>query len=346
MKRLTKKTGVTVGGLAVGLVAAAWFVTGPDHSTESKAKPIAIANTAQTTPSLSAPKPTPSQAPANSDLEQVRTQLLATYGGKLEHPKSQIRMLEELMRYLAQIDPEHWRENMLALLQAWFPEQQDALTQRMTALLAYQAFMERERYSLRAMSPDERRDFIWAKRQELFGDEAEIIWQAELQNRALAQSLKSIDSASDSPAGKAQAYHEAIRQTYGEQASRVLENRRQELTDRFLTLPSVQASLHEQSAPKRYETLRVIRAELGMKETALNRWSELDRTRDERWSKGDRYQAKREAIIARYEDGPERQETLEQAAVDIFGRDMAEVILSEEAAGYYRFEGERVYGQN
>ncbi|MBW4933561.1 hypothetical protein [Marinobacter sp. F4206] len=343
---LTKTKSLTLGALAIGLAAAAWFIPDAEQPKQSAPPTVAAAQTAETTSAQSAPKPAPSVAPENSDLDQVRNQLLEKYGAQLAHPKSQIRMLEELMRYLAQIDPEHWRENMLALLQAWFPNQHEALTQRMTSLLAYQTFMERERYALRAMTPDERRDFIWSKRRELFGDEAEIIWQAELQNRALAQSLQSINSDSGTPVRKAQAYHAAIEQAFGEQANRLLESRRQELTDRFLTLSSVQQTLHQQSAPERYDTLRAIRSELGMKETALNRWSELDRTRDERWSQGDRYQAKREAIMAKYEEGPERQETLEQAAEEMFGEDMAEVIRSEEAAGYYRFDGERVYGQN
>lgn len=343
---LTKTKGLTLGVLTAGLVAAAWFITEAEPPIESTSSPVTATKTEQRASSEPASKPTPSVAQENAELDQVRKQLIEKYGTQPKHPKSQVRLLEELMRYLAEIDPEHWRENMLALLQAWFPDQHEALAQRMTSLLAYQAFMEQERYALRAMSPGERRDFIWAKRQELFGDDAEIIWQAELQNRALAQSLQSIDSKSDAPVSKAQAYLNAIEQTFGEQAGRVLENRRQELTDRFLTLSSVQETLHQQSAPERYDTLRAIRSELGMEETALNRWSELDRTRDERWSQGDRYQAKREAIMANYEEGPERQETLKQAAVEIFGEDMAEVIRSEEAAGYFRFESERVYGQN
>ena len=50
------------------------------------------------------------------------------------------QLLEELMRYLAELDPDHWRENLDALIQDWFPELADELRQRARALLAYQDF--------------------------------------------------------------------------------------------------------------------------------------------------------------------------------------------------------------
>ncbi|MDK9557521.1 hypothetical protein QQF73_07790 [Marinobacter sp. M216] len=340
----TKVQGLALTSLVLGIAAFAWYATSAGTPTPdaSPAKP-------ESQPVIAdAPEPAP-EMPVdadNTELEQVHDQLLATYGSHLDQPKSQIRMLEEMIRYLSTIDPEHWHENLLALLQTWFPDRHGALRERLTALLAYQSFMEQERYALRAMAPGERRDFIWAKRRELFGEDAELIWQAELQNQALSQSLQSIESVEGTPLNKARAYTDAIEQTYGEQANRVLENRRQELTDRFLSLPSVQSSLHQQPVSERYATLRGIRSELGMDEEALDRWGNLDRTRDERWSKGDRYQAKREAILDKYDQGPERQEALDQLTEDVFGKDMAEVIRSEEAAGYYRFKEERVFGQN
>ncbi|MBW0146596.1 hypothetical protein [Marinobacter arenosus] len=346
--KLTKTQGLTITGLTLSVAAYAWITAGTGAS--SVAPTPEHAQAVSTEPAADSPPPavdanTP-QVTENTELQRVREQLLSKYGAHLDQPKAQVRLLEDMMRYLASIDPAHWEENLLALLQTWFPDHHDALRERVTALLAYQDFMEQERYALRAMAPGERRDFIWAKRQELFGADAELIWQAELQSQALSQSLQSIDSNSGTPLTKAMAYTQAIEQTYGDQASRVLESRRQELTDRFLTLPSVQSSLHEQPAPERYATLRGIRAQLGMGDEALDRWGDLDRSRDERWSKGDRYQSERNAILEQYEQGPERQEALNALTEEVFGKDMAEVIRSEEAAGYYRFEEERVFGQN
>lgn len=346
--KLTRTQGLTIAGLTLGVVAYAWITVGKEAP--SVAPTPAYAENASEEPATDAIGPaadmkTP-QVKENTELQQVHQQLLSKYGAHLDQPKAQVRLLEDLMRYLASIDPAHWQENLLALLQTWFPDHHEALRERVTALLAYQDFMKQERYALRAMSPAERRDFIWAKRRELFGADAELIWQTELQSQALSQSLQTIESASGTPLSKAQAYTQAIEQTYGEQASRVLENHRQELTDRFLTLPSVQSTLHEQPASERYATLRGIRAQLGMGGDALDRWSDLDRTRDERWSKGGRYQSERSAILEQYEPGPERQEAINELTEEVFGKDMAEVIRSEEAAGYYRFEEERIFGQN
>lgn len=284
--------------------------------------------------------------PQPGELEALRERMQARYGAHLDHPKVQIQLLEELMRYLAELDPDHWRENLDALIQDWFPELADELRQRARALLAYQDFMDQERYTLRGMGPEERRDFIWAKRRELFGEDADRIWQSELRNQALSQSLQVLDQQPLSPLAKAEAYSQAIASTYGEQADQVLDNRRQELTDRFLTLPSIQQSLQGQAPQQRYATLRGIRQALGMDEPALERWDQLDRLRDQRWSEGQSYETQRQAIVERYPEGPERERALDALSRDTFGEDMAAIIRSEEAAGYYRYQQPRVYGQN
>lgn len=271
---------------------------------------------------------------------------MARFAGQLDHPSGQIRLLEELMRYLNQFDPEHWRESLSALLMSWFPERSEELLNRAEAMIAYQDFMEREQYTLRSMGPEERRDFIWAKRRELFGEAADEIWQSELRNHALSQSLKELDQQSGATLAKAEAYTRAIEDAYGEEAARVMERRRQELTDRFLSLASVQESLHEQAPEQRYETLRGIRQQLGMEEQALDRWDQLDRTRDDRWAKGETYETRRQAIVEKYQPGPEREEALDNLSRDIFGNEMAAIIRDEEKAGYYRYRESRVYGQN
>lgn len=140
--------------------------------------------------------------PQPGELEALRERMQARYGAHLDHPKVQIQLLEELMRYLAELDPDHWRENLDALIQDWFPELADELRQRARALLAYQDFMDQERYTLRGMGPEERRDFIWAKRRELFGEDADRIWQSELRNQALSHSLQVLDQQPLSPLGQ------------------------------------------------------------------------------------------------------------------------------------------------
>ncbi|MDO3722544.1 hypothetical protein QVZ43_12505 [Marinobacter sp. chi1] len=339
-------SGIACASIAIGIAAFFW------HDVRNEKVPIPPANDAiATTPAnktteVATSLVTTQTAAKDENLEDIRAQLRAHYGQHLSEPKIQIRLLEEMMRYLSAIDPEHWQENLLALLDLWFPEHGEALKQRLTALLDYKTFMEQERYTLKAMTPEERHAFMWAKRRELFGEDAEVIWQAEIRNYALATSLQQIDAGTGSPLSKVRTYSEVIQQTYEDQADLVLENRRQELTDRFLALPSIQADLQQQPASERYDTLRGIRAELGMNEDALNRWSELDRTRDQRWSKGEQYQARRETILETYESGPDRDKALNQAAREILGQEMAEIIQAEEEAGYYRYERERVYGQN
>ncbi|MFO7527788.1 MAG: hypothetical protein R6W86_03140 [Marinobacter sp.] len=290
--------------------------------------------------------PTQEEPARNDDLEAFRERLMARFEGQLDHPGGQVRLLEELMRYLHQVDPEHWRESLSALLLSWFPDRGEELLNRAEAMIAYKDFMEQEQYTLRSMGPDERRDFIWAKRRELFGEAADEIWQSELRNYSLSQSLKDLDQQPGPTLAKAKEYTRAIQDTYDDEAAQVMERRRQELTDRFLSLSSVQQSLHEQAPEQRYETLRGIRQELGMEEQALDRWDQLDRDRDDRWAQGETYETERQAIVEKYQPGPEREEALDDLSQEIFGDEMAATIRDEEAAGYYRYQESRVYGQN
>ncbi|MFE8072228.1 hypothetical protein QQM79_14320 [Marinobacteraceae bacterium S3BR75-40.1] len=338
---------ITIAALAAGAV-----VLWPSNTPQ-------VANTETPSPEAPAPEATPEAAPQQSpaspdeikssqddSLDAFRKRLLARYEGQLDQPKGQVRLLEELMRYLMKMDPDHWQDNLAALLQSWFPERSDALLQKAKAMMAYKRFMEEQRYSLRTMTPEERHDFIWAKRRELFGADAEAIWQSEIRNYQLAQSLRSIEQSSGSPTGKAQAFTDAVRQTYGESADTMMERHRQELTDRFLSLPSVQTSLQQQSPQQRYSTLRTIRQEMGMEDQALDRWTELDKTRDQRWQSGQQYLNQRERIVEQYPEGAEREQALDELRRKTFGQDKAEIIRNEEENGYFRYEQPRVYGQN
>ncbi|RBP25981.1 hypothetical protein DET50_12030 [Marinobacter pelagius] len=335
-----------IGSALIAVAAYQWagsemtIATTPDVSSPQEIRK----SEPETAPTLATP--TQEEPAVNDDLEAFRERLMARFEGQLDHPGGQVRLLGELMRYLNQFDPEHWRESLSALLLSWFPDRGEELLNRAEAMIAYQDFMEQQQYTLRSMGPDERRDFIWAKRRELFGDAADDIWQSELRNYSLSQSLKNLDQQPGPTLAKAEAYTRAIQDAYGDEAARVMERRRQELTDRFLSLTSVQQSLHEQAPEQRYETLRGIRQQLGMEEQALDRWDQLDRSRDNRWSQGENYETKRQAIVEKYQPGPEREEALDSLSQDIFGDEMAAIIRDEEAAGYFRFQESRIYGQN
>lgn len=337
---------LAIGFALIGALAYQWSASGMPEAAMPDMTSAQMTSAAEPASVPPMPEPTQELPSRNDELEAFRERLMARFASELDHPGGQIRLLEELMRYLHQVDPEHWRESLSALLASWFPERSDELQDRADAMIAYQDFMEREQYTLRSMGPDERREFIWAKRRELFGDAAEEIWQSELRNHALSQSLKDLDQQFGAAIAKAEAYTRAIEDAYGDEAARIMERRRQELTDRFLSLASVQQSLHEQAPEQRYETLRGIRQQLGMEEQALDRWDQLDRARDDRWTKGETYEARRQAIVEKYQPGTEREEALDNLSQDIFGDEMAATIRDEEAAGYYRYQESRVYGQN
>lgn len=282
-------------------------------------------------------------------LSAEETRLIAAlrqqFGADLANPRSQLRLLDKLLSYLRQKYPEDWQDRIYALLRALDPTLADRLYQRLQQQLDYSAWQGREQRRLAQLDNRARRQELWAKRRELFGADADIIWEPVLKDDQIAQSLEAIV---DQPAlplpQKRQQYVEAIRQAWGAEATGFVAEHRQELIERFLDVDVVQDDLHALAPAARQQELTALRQALGMDEAALARWRELDARRDQRWAQGRDYEAARATLSERYQ-GEALQQQLNTLQQRLFGAE-AEAIRSEEQAGYYRFRQRQQYGVN
>jgi hypothetical protein len=280
------------------------------------------------------------------DRDQIIAQLRARYGAHIHNSYIQMKMLEELIRYLQAQYPDRWREILLDLVREAFPELYDEIAATLEHRLDYDRWMNENRARLQGMSNEDRQAALWESRNRIFGaDAAEQIWAAELKNRALTDALAVVDSHEDaSIADRLSMYKQALEDIHQESAEAYLDRHRHEAMNRFIGLESVQGELATMSAEQRARSLREIRKGMGLDDAALSRWDDLDRQRDARWQKGLDYMAERDALVASY-TGADLEARLDALRTRYFGAE-ATVIAREEESGLFRFKRPRRWGQN
>jgi len=274
-------------------------------------------------------------------LQQLRTRFAPVMGSQ----HARIRLLEQLIAYLKAHYPEGWEAQLRAMLNELFPELAEALLAQFHKLQSYTAWLELQRSTLQGLSPQERRQALWAARLAAFGSEAEEIWAAERRSEHLVDALTAVDTRTGLTAQeKLGAYLSAIHESYGDQATRFLEQRQTEIMNRFISLDSVQEELQALPDAQRNGLLTDLRAQLGMEPDALQRWTSLDQKRDQSWADGQRYMQERARILA---ETPARQQEAQLHALRSrqFSDEEAAIIRDEEAAGFYRYGRPRRIGR-
>lgn len=282
----------------------------------------------------------PGPASAAGDQDFI-AEMQARFGPHLHRPHAQIKLLEQLMSFLMQRYPDDWQARVGEFLMRLFPENAALLEQRFLGLLNYNDWLRDHRQSLLAMTPGERRAALWAMRRSTFGEAAEQIWAAELRNQQVQDRLLALDQDPNLKAQqKLERYLASIEQAYEEQGEHLIRQRRTELLDRFVSLDSVQQELRALPAEQRSQTLRELRAGLGMEAEALDRWSALDSSRDQAWQQGQNYMQQRAELIAAQAGEFELAQLRER-----WFPEQAQIIAAEEAAGFFRYAGERRIGR-
>jgi hypothetical protein len=337
--------------LILGLVAAmalVFFIRGSADEAGQGAPASARADAPErsrtTAPALAVPAAQPA---AGTDAEhELIEHLQAEYGASIEHPSVQMRMLEKLMRYFQERQPDGWEEALLAAVRAAFPELYDEIAALFRDRLDYEKWVKENQARMRAMPPDARYEALRQRREELFGREvADELWASELKNRAISEALATIDAQEGaSVTDKLAMYRESLADIHGDNVDSFLERHRHQAMTHFFDLSSVQQALSTMGAGERRQTMREIRKGMGLDEEALGRWDTLDQSRDQRWDQGARYMAERAALAETY-SGDALEQRVHELRVRYFGNE-ADTIRNEEQGGFFRFDRERQYGRN
>lgn len=272
--------------------------------------------------------------------------LQAEYGANIDHPSVQMRMIEALMGYFQERDPTGWREALLAVVRAAFPEFYDEIAALLDHRLEYEKWMDANRARLAVMDSEARREALRQVREETFGQAvADELWASELKQRAVGDALAALDAQDGASAtDKLAMYRKSLEEVYGEGVDSYLERHRHHAMTRFFDLSSVQQELSAMEPEQRRQTMRELRKGMGLDEESLKRWDDLDQTRDQRWDAGARYMAERAALAATY-SGDELEARVHELRVRYFGSE-ADTIRTEEQSGFFRFDRERRWGRD
>ncbi|HXG29564.1 MAG TPA: hypothetical protein VNJ47_12040 [Nevskiales bacterium] len=285
----------------------------------------------------------PATAFTAEDRDFIRG-LREKFAARIHSKYAQIKAVEQLIAYLMAHYPDDWQDRVYGFLRQLFPALADALYDKFQRLVRYNDWLHGNRAVLQKMSAQQRREALWQARQEAFGADAEEIFAAQRRAEQVRDALAALEATPDLPLEqKMTTYLDAIHAAYGEDAEYLLQSRQTEVMNSFLAVDTVQDDLHALAPDERRVALREIRRAMGMDEAALERWDELDAQRDEAWESGQDYMRERARIQQRYE-GAQEEERLRELQDEHFGEE-AEIIRSEEAAGFYRYGGRRRYGR-
>src|SRR5690606_4473103 len=99
-------------------------------------------------------------------------------GESIEHPATQAKRYEEWQTLLSTY-PEHGQWLFEAALELAFPELKDRILSLLQRLALYHQWLDNNYLTLQRMPILERQAAIWEKRAELFGADAERLWEEE-----------------------------------------------------------------------------------------------------------------------------------------------------------------------
>lgn len=289
--------------------------------------------------------PSPALQKAVNETPISIERLRNNYLGRIDDPLVQMDVIEEYLYFLQKNYADSADALFAELLNLAFPE--DIAQQILSMaenMASYRSWYAKNRDYLNDMPKNRRKDLIWEKRTELFGDNAYALWAGELKADEIDSSLQAINDSEAAPlTEKFDQLDNALKRAYGPDAEAYKQVHREELLDRFISLESVQEDLRHMTAEERRSALKSIRKGMGMDPEAIGRLETLDKKRDDRWESGQAYMRERKEIVDKY-SGEEEEKMLNMLRSEHFGEE-AEIIKHEEGAGFFRFDRERQYGQ-
>ena len=272
-----------------------------------------------------------SRLQADFDMQDVVQYFRDKYGRTIHHKHTQVLLIEKLMSILIKMYPDDWVVYLYAMLREIFPGMENEIFDTFEKLHKYNKWLEENRSALNELDSKDRRDALWKMRYEIFGEDAEQVWEAEKRNEPIYNALDAIKEGNIPFNEKLDIYKKSIEEAYKTNTSQFVERKQQELMNTFLEVDSVQKDLAAMTPEERKESLKEVRKAMGLDSAALKRWEELDRIRDERWDAGMQYMQQRAELEKQYK-GAELQKQLDSLRIKYFGNE-AETIKVEGMRG-------------
>lgn len=287
--------------------------------------------------------PEPSKASA-SFIDWAVTSLEHDFAGTIALKSSQVKLMQ-LRLFLAEKYPGNWKELFETIIKTAFPDYAEEIFEVLARMDRYNTWLEERKADLPESGSQGIYDALWAKRKELFGDDAQDIWAEETRTEVITLVLDAMREDYDTGIDeKIALFTQVVNDAYHGETDFMGGDRVYYLTRAFLRMDSVQENLHEMNEPERKEALRTVRKNMGFSDEAIEKMELLDAEKEERWQTGYRYMEERARILASFK-GEGMQQKIAVLQNTCFGKN-AKTIRAEEASGFFRFDRPRVYGCN
>ncbi|HEX5276456.1 MAG TPA: hypothetical protein VFW42_02180 [Fluviicoccus sp.] len=280
-----------------------------------------------------------------AEEQRLGVWLQARYGSKLAHPYWRLQVIESLKRYLMEKYPNDWQARLTAMLKQFFPADYDKLMASFEALESYNEWLAEIKHSMTFSSKEERLRATWDKRLQLFGEDAKVIWQAQLKQEKVEAALQQLDTPGLPLSTKVDRYVQTLVDIYGTDATNPDKSHPVQQMEGLLALNTVQDQLHSLPPERRKEELHHLRSALGLDAEAVKRWDELDAERAQRAAAGASYMQERAALEKQYQ-GEALQVQIQALQNRKFGPEEAQYIRNEEETGFYRYQERQQIGVN
>ena len=334
--------------LSAVLLGTWWYSTG----NKDQAKPlVANINSEPTQQANTRQTQAPSQSEASPELNAEQTQLseLATamrlqFGDRLTHPMGKLEMVADLRNWFMANYPNDWREMLAAFLQREFPDMAEKLVAMLDAIIEYEDFGQSLDLS-QFTSSEDLNQYMWDKRLQLFGEDAEEIWADEIKKQQMQKAVVALGEVAGNFAELQQQYIDTRIEIFGDTIFADQSSHLPDMLNEFLQLDNVQSELTDMSSRDRKTALRSLRTNLGMDEAALTRWEALDERRETAWSLGAEYMSRRSQLESQFA-GDELIHQIYELQEELFSEALVVHIRNEESTGFFRYSRKQTIGLN
>ena len=334
-------------GITATLLVAGGLYFYSDQNTSGADEASATPNQAQTSTAtqLNAPAETGSQA---SQAERLAIRYLELYGNTIDEIKTRLELFRERMDLLAE-DPQGGAQLFEQAIHIAFPERAADILALVAKLDRYELWLTENELRLQGLPVMERQAALWQKREEIFGELANDIWdraESELEQKAetFQRELAKLDQAhGQSLQELAYQLQSTVEELYGNDMTYRLTGSGA-LGDTLFRMDSVQSQLADLPAEERQQAINDLRRQLGYPEDAIEKLAEQDQERARKWEQGNAYMSERDQLTSNL-SGEQLDQALEDLRQEYFGNTSI-TIRKEEEDGFYRFERKRYYGIN
>jgi hypothetical protein len=282
-------------------------------------------------------------------IEQMVGELKRYYGKTISEKSTQAGLIG-IRDFIMRNRPENRKAVFYTILMRAFPDYAHEIVKTLNKLDLYNQWLQDNKRMLSLMSATERNAALWAKRRELFGDDAEKIWSGDLlateARKVKMQDTLAVLNKSDTTTidEKIEVYQGALRDTYNGSPEEFFLKQNDLMAKIFFSIDSVQDQLKKMSPDQRQLEINRIRKKMGFSDQQIETMARRDADNTLRWETGLQYMKEREAVVQQY-NGPEQEEKLKVLREQYFD-DEAKTIELEEKDDFYRFKRPHIYGRN